>query len=126
MSNPLPAMPGGADSPPDSADHFPTRVSRADWAFKLRRMRDRIFGSELFGEPVWDVLLYVAASQERGETVTVGGLAQGIHLPRATVARTLGALRQAGLLAPETDADDLTAPVSLSDEGYGKLQAVLG
>lgn len=126
-SKSLPAGPDGADLSPVTADHFPARMSRADWAFRLRRMRDRIFGSELFGEPVWDVLLYVAAAQERGEPVTVGRLALDIHLPREVLARTLTALRQANLLVFEiADANNLAAPVSLSDEGHGKLQSVLG
>lgn len=122
-----PARPeqSGASSPP--TEKFATRVPRAEWAFKARRMRDRIFGGELFGEPAWDLLLLLATARENGEMPTVARIALDIHLPREVAQRTVTRLVQAGLVSvPSGHAVEFAAPVDLTDEGLAKLQTVLG
>lgn len=127
ISSPHPADPGQANSPADDLEAFPARLPRAEWAFKLRRMRDRIFGSELFGEPSWDALLLLATAQESGEKLTAARIALELHLPREVAMRTVGKLAQAGLVAAAGIAHgDFSVPVALTDEGQAKLLTVLG
>jgi hypothetical protein len=112
---------------PVSDDALPTPAPRAEWAYKLRRMRDRVLGTELFGEPAWDALLYLAAARDRRECTTVGALTVELRLPEDAVRRLLANLAQNGLVeciaARESDpAHRLT----LTPEGAAKLAMVLG
>lgn len=122
-----PVLPDQTGSSVVPVDALPARLPRAEWAFKLRRMRDRIFGSELFGEPSWDVLLLIAAAREHGESPTVARIALDAHLPREVAMRTVSRLIQAGLVATaSSEVADFAAPVDLTDNGLAKLETVLG
>lgn len=116
------------DSLPQRAvEDLPTRMACAEWAFKLRRMRDRVFGGSLFGEPAWDALLLLAAARDRGEHATLGQLMLELRLPEDAARRVLANLRQAELIHVElARCGDPAAIVALTEEGYAKLATVLG
>lgn len=108
-------------------EELPTRMACAEWAFKLRRMRDQVLGGSLFGEPAWDALLLLAAARDRGEDATLGQLMLQLRLPEDVARRVLANLRQADLIDVElAQCGDPAATVALTEEGYAKLATVLG
>ncbi|WP_374407829.1 hypothetical protein [Pelagerythrobacter sp.] len=108
-------------------ENLPTRVACAEWAFKLRRMRDQVLGGALFGEPAWDALLVLAAARDRGEDTALGQLATQLQLSDDATWRVVEDLRHADLVDPDAEqAGDLEGSVALTEEGYTKLAMVLG
>lgn len=108
-------------------EELPTRTACAEWAFKLRRMRDQVLGTSLFGEPAWDTLLLLATARDRGEQATIGQLMLELRLPEDAVRRVVANLSQADLVEVElAQCGDPAAPVALTEEGYAKLATVLG
>lgn len=121
--------PAGADGgmPAVPVEALPARFACAEWAFKLRRMRDQVLGVSLFGEPAWDTLLLLAAARERGEQATLGEVMLALRLPEDAARRTMANLKQAGLVDVELDrCGDPATALALTEEGYGKLAQVLG
>lgn len=113
--------------PQRPVEELPTRMACAEWAFKLRRMRDQVLGTSLFGEPAWDALLLLAAARERGEDATIGQLLLELRLPEDSARRVVANLCQADLVEVElAHCGDPAAPVALTEEGYAKLATVLG
>ncbi|MDE2442650.1 MAG: MarR family transcriptional regulator, partial [Betaproteobacteria bacterium] len=47
----------------------------ANWWLKARRLREEMFGSELFSDPAWDILLDLYTAEARGESVQISSLA---------------------------------------------------
>lgn len=52
--------------------------------YAQRRLRDRIIGERLFGEPAWDMLLALYIFPARGEMLTVSSLSYAAEVPQAT------------------------------------------
>ena len=128
MSNDYPTRPAPRESlTAVPVEELPTRMVCAEWAFKLRRMRDQVLGTSLFGEPAWDALLLLAAARERGEDATIGRLMLELRLPEGSARRVVANLSQADLVEVElARCGDPAAPVALTEEGYAKLATVLG
>lgn len=62
-----------------------TPALMAERLYSSRRARDEAFGADGFGEPAWDMLLWVCAHEGDGTELTVGAvLAAGVT--RATIA----------------------------------------
>lgn len=66
--------------------------------YLARRQRDVAFGHELFGEPAWDMLLYLYAAHLRGEFVATSSLARASAVPPTTALRWVAHLEQAKLI----------------------------
>src|SRR3546814_6704324 len=61
---------------PDVADDLEAEGSRiANWWLKARRLREEVFGPELFAAPAWDILLDLYTAEARGECVQTSSLA---------------------------------------------------
>jgi len=56
-------------------DHEGTGLRIASWWLKARRLREEMFGSELFADPAWDIVLDLYTAEARGERVQVTSLA---------------------------------------------------
>lgn len=71
-----------------------------------RRRRDRIFPSEIFGEPSWDIPLdlFIAAREKRRVPTTSACI--GAHVPPTTALRWLRVLEDKGLVEREEDQRD--------------------
>lgn len=108
-------------------EELPTRMACAELVFKLRRMRDQVLGTSLFGEPAWDALLLLATARDRGEEATLGQIMLDLRLPEDAARRVLANLCQADLVDIElAQCGDPATPVALTEEGCAKLAIVLG
>lgn len=90
---------------------------------RLRARRQRIFGSAIFGEPAWDMLLdlYLATLQRRAESVTSLGLASGV--PATTALRWINLLEEDGWIVRMPDPHDgRRVLVSLSSKARSAME----
>lgn len=71
-----------------------------------RREREALLGPDLFGEPVWDMLLDLFAAHEEGRTPSVSSLCIAANVPPTTALRWIAAMEEAGKLTREADARD--------------------
>lgn len=93
-------------------------------AYEHRRARDRVFQEpELFGEPVWDMLLDVAAAEARGECLSVTSVCIGSCVAETTALRWLKIMELRGLTCREADPrDGRRSFIRLTDSGREKLK----
>lgn len=73
---------------------------------RARRLRDRFFGDELFQDPVWDMLLDLAAARLEGLKVSVSSLCIAAAVPPTTALREIGKMTRRGLLERMADPVD--------------------
>lgn len=103
----------------------PSEVS-ADWIrgmLKARRRRDTIFGSGLFADAAWDILLELYAVHLQDGRATVSDLCKAAAVPYTTALRWLGRLELAKLIVRTPDDDDgRRIWVDLSPAGQGALE----
>lgn len=89
------------DEEPTSAEY-----AFAKWILVGRRLRDEMFGEQLFGEPAWDMLLDLFINSERDRLVTVTNLSIASTAPATTALRWINQLTAAGLLVRRGDRND--------------------
>lgn len=73
---------------------------------KMRRLRDRLLGADLFADPGWDILLDLFAAQEEGREVSVSSLCIAAAVPPTTALRWIGNMTEAGYLVRRQDPHD--------------------
>lgn len=73
---------------------------------RQRQMRDRFFDRDLFGDPVWDMLLDLAAATSEGCRVSVTSVCIASRVPHSTALRWIGIMTAQGLLRRVEDPDD--------------------
>lgn len=93
-------------------------------AYDQRRVRDRVFQEpELFGEPVWDMLLDVAVAEERGSCLSVTSVCIGSCVAETTALRWLKMMEVRGLTCREADpSDGRRSFIRLTEDGRQKLK----
>ena len=64
--------------------------------YHSRRLRDRIFGSDLFADPAWDILLDLFIAQREDRKVTISSACAAASAPTSTAARHIAHLREGG------------------------------
>lgn len=85
---------------------------------KLRIMRKKYFGFDLFADPAWDILLDLAAARSEFASVSVTSLCLASGVPSTTGLRWIKLLESAGLLRRKPDpTDGRRVFVELSDRG---------
>lgn len=90
---------------------------------KLRRMRDRMLGENLFADPGWDILLDLFAAREEGQPVSVSSLCIAAAVPPTTALRWITNMTEAGYLVRRQDPHDARRVyIELSDAMAGKLK----
>lgn len=107
-----------------------TSVSLADLSvsakrtYENRRLRDRVFQEpELFGEPVWDMLLDVASAEARGACLSVTSACIGSCVAETTALRWLKMMEVRGLICRAPDpCDGRRSFVRLTEDGRAKLE----
>lgn len=95
-------MSGPPRSPPEPMDVGP-------YARKLlsqRRRREQLLGEDLFGEPVWDILLDLFASAREGKEVSISSLCIASGAPTTSALRYITMLVDRGLLTRSKDVRD--------------------
>ena len=65
---------------------------------RYRRLRDKVLGSELFGEPAWDILLELFAAEASGKKLSVSGACYASGVPSSTALRWIVRLEKEGLI----------------------------
>lgn len=91
-----------------------------------RRRREQIFGTDLFGEPIWDMLLDLFASAREEREVSISSLCIASGAPTTSALRHIAALVDRGLLLRRQDArDGRRVLMELSPELQEKLGSLL-
>ena len=78
----------------------------AGWCLKARRLREEMFGSRLFADPAWDILLDLYTAEARGECVQTSSLAFAARVPHSTAIRWAKIMTRAGLIDRHKDPRD--------------------
>lgn len=73
---------------------------------RYRQMRAQHFGPDLFADPVWDMLLDLAAARAEHRLVSVTSLCIASGVPSTTALRYIGVLEELGLIERTADARD--------------------
>lgn len=104
------------------------QVDLAAAAYRERRIRDACFGddSDLFGEPVWDMLLDLYSARMRGVPVSVSSACIAAHVPNTTALRYIAIMETRGLVSRRRDdADARRVFVEISDRAMAQVRAWL-
>lgn len=81
-------------------------VEVAGHMLATRRRRDEVFGSDLFGEPAWDIMLDLFVAEAKGRRVSVSSACIAASVPPTTALRWIGNLQERGVIARRQDAFD--------------------
>ncbi len=93
---------------------------------RARRLRDRFFGSELFADPAWDMLLDLMAARLDGQRVAVSSLCIAAAVPATTALRWIKTLTEHGLFVRVADPQDgRRVYIELSDQAAAALENYL-
>lgn len=93
--------------------------------FNERRLRDRAFDTRFFGEPSWDILLDLFASESEGKSVSAGSAALAASVPVTSGLRCLSRLEETGLVARRPGQHRRSIVVHLTEEGRERMAAIL-
>lgn len=73
---------------------------------RARRLREELFGSAIFADPAWDILLDLTAAKMEGRSVAVSSLCIAAAVPATTALRWIKQLTDGGFLRRVADPDD--------------------
>lgn len=91
-----------------------------------RRLRDKTLGPDLFGEPVWDMMLDLFVSSELSRKVSVSSLCIAASVPSTTALRQIQLMYQRGIIEKSPDpADHRRTFVTLTQPWREKLDQLL-
>lgn len=125
-----PAFAGGLPdflSAAPGTTHRETLISRARIVLNSRRLRQRYFNRIMFGEPAWDILLMLYASEHSSGRLTISRLAEWVETPLTTVVRWVNFLEEEGLVRRQAHPTDRrTVFINLREKGRAALDAYLG
>lgn len=80
--------------------------AKAQALYAGRRIRDKLFSADLFGEPSWDILLDLFVAERRGRKLQVSTVCIGAQVPNTTALRYIGLLEVRGYIDRECDPQD--------------------
>lgn len=113
--------------PPDAAGAVAVTSGDIRTMIRFRRQRDAVFGDGLFADPVWDMMLDLAAARLEGTQVAVSSLCIAAAVPPTTALRWIAALTEAGTIVRVPDADDRRRVfLELSDAASATVLDFLG
>lgn len=99
-----------------------SRASRVRERIRQRRLREKLFGTDLFADPAWDMMLDLYAAQLEGNEVSVSSLCIAAAVPTTTALRWIKLLSQRGwLLRSHDPGDGRRVNMHLSDTALEKL-----
>lgn len=108
-----------------------TAMSPRDLAlimYRRRRARDHLFEDYpgLFGEPVWDMLLYLYADGERAANICVSSACFAANVPQTTALRCVARLEEFGLVKRRDDPMDRRRKfVELTERGNQLMESYI-
>ena len=100
----------------------PLSSETVDWLIRARQARLRYLPAGVFGEPVWDIMLYLLHAEITGRPVSVSSAQLATELPERVAARWLDAMAQYGLVAIRNGPDDSEQMVELTPEASNALR----
>jgi DNA-binding MarR family transcriptional regulator len=107
----------------ESAPDGEVSATRIRGIMRARRRREAIFGTGIFADPGWDMLLGLFAVELEGVATTVTTLCSITHVPNSTALRWLERLAGAGLVLKSRDtADRRRTFVKLSPLGVAAME----
>lgn len=111
----------------DSEKQERSTLDEAVRSYELRRVRDRVFEDlSIFGEPPWDMLLYLYIHEAREQLVSVDQLIIGLAASKTMASRWLKALENAGLIrTTDCGPEGCLRRVSLTTDGYERMTRCL-
>ena len=91
-----------------------------------RRVRDRVFGRDLFPNPAWNILLELFVAAEEGRNVTIKSACVAAAVPQSTALRHIAHLIDVRLAArAQHPSDARSAYLKLTDRGRAKMVAFI-
>jgi DNA-binding MarR family transcriptional regulator len=90
-------------------DHGPRRSRFVDVArnqYRGRRVRERYFDKKIFGEPAWDMLLELYASEINEEKISTSNLILSSSSPSSTALRWIKHLEDHGMVVKKSSPID--------------------
>lgn len=92
----------------------------------LRQSRTKFFDADLFGEPVWDMLLDLYVAYANGNQVRTSSLCIAAGVPHSTALRYIDAMEIKGLVRrTKVDQDNRLRMISLTQPAVIALENVL-
>lgn len=108
------------NAPP--ADEETALLDAARQLYESRRARDRVFGTTLFADPAWDILLDLFIAKREGRKVTISSACAAASAPTSTAARHIAHLVQKRLVVRISREEDARSSyLELSAAGDRKL-----
>jgi DNA-binding MarR family transcriptional regulator len=83
-----------------------TNLEIAEGILQTRRLREDLFGAEMFADPAWDMLLHLFVNAERGRSVPVSCLCVASAVPQSTALRWIDTMTNAKLVTRRPDPQD--------------------
>lgn len=93
------------------------------WILRIRRRRLEIFGTGLFSDPAWDLMLLLYQARIAGLETRLAEL--GVHEPYSTISRWADVLAKRGWVSLEWGPADGEPTMSLTAEGLSKMTNLL-
>ena len=116
-------LPGSDSLSTPRADRDASHVRAIRAVQSARRRRDALFGTELFADPAWDMLLELYAVHIEQQRVSVSSLCIAAYVPATTALRWVAKLEQEGLAVRVDDPRDARRTwIELSEAGIARMQ----
>lgn len=107
-------------------DEGPSLVAFAKRLLSERRLRERHFDKQLFGEPVWDLLLDLFIAYEECRDISMSSAAIAANVSATTALRYVAMMTDQGMIVRRADASDARRVyVSLSAESRARVAEYL-
>lgn len=111
--------------PPDPSTAVDS-VSVAQRMIAMRRHREAVLGSGLFGEPAWDIILDLFVAGAKSKMVSISSACIAANVPPTTALRWIRILEARGIICRKDDPSDSRRKwVSLSTEWNTKIHLLL-
>lgn len=104
--------------------NYDQAASVAATVLALRRARNQVLPSDLFGEPAWDVLLELFVADAQGARLTVDEVSQRSSTHPSIMVRWLRVLTAHGLIMGDGDGN-MEHELVLSPLGLTSVEAIM-
>lgn len=122
-------MKARAAAAPDAVSLPPSldcNLSLARQIVHRRRCREQLLGSDMFHDPVWDMMLDLFINAESLRQVSVSSLCIAANVPATTALRHIALMQQKGVVERRQDPhDNRRAFIILTPEWHAKLDQLL-
>ena len=118
--------PEALDGSKASLDEVQRAHVEASRLVEVRRRRERVFGTRLFGDPAWEILLDLFIQRLDGRTTTITSACIGSGAPQTTALRYLTSLIERGIVVRRASSNDRRVQyVDLSPAAFERMVGIL-